>query len=146
MKFLLNIILIFLLLESNASASTPNCQSLKGQWINKQGSILTFNKIDDSVGSLSGSYISSSGTEGNNYPLIGWFNRSEIVKGKDNVTAMSFSVRWGRHGSITSWTGTCSIKNGNPSISAIWNLVRSNSDHTWDHMLTNHVTFTIKPK
>jgi len=144
MKLSLVSILLLLLISTQIQAATPNCQSFKGQWINEQGSILTFNKTDDSVGSLSGSYISSSGTEGDSYPLIGWFNRSEIVKGKDNVTAISFSVRWGSHGSITSWTGTCSIKNGKPSISAIWNLVRSNSDHAWDHMLTNHITFVPK--
>jgi len=126
------------------AAITPNCSSLTGQWVNEQGSVLTFSKAEAATGSLSGSYISSTGTEGSSYPLIGWFNHSKAIKGKDNVISISFSVRWGNHGSITSWTGTCSNNKGNPKISAIWNLVRSNSDHAWDHMLTNHITFVPK--
>ena len=144
MKFIFKTFFLLLLVTAKANASTPNCLSFKGQWVNEKGSVLTFDNADKASGSLTGSYISSTGTEGSRYPLIGWYNHSKAVKGKNNATSISFSVRWGSHGSITSWTGTCSIKNGKPSISAIWNLVRSNSDYAWDHMLTNHIIFVPK--
>ena len=122
--------------------ASPSCHQLKGQWVNEQGSLLTFETTDKDSGKLTGNYRSSTGTEGNSYPLIGWFNHSPPKKGKDNVVSISFSVRWGKHGSITSWTGTCKNIEGKPRISAIWNLVRSNSDYAWDHMITNQITFS----
>jgi len=128
------------------SKEISSCHSIKGEWLNEQGSLLSFTKIDKSTGMITGFYKSSSGTEGNSYPLIGWLNHAAAQKGKHNVVSISFSVRWGNHGSITSWSGTCSIEDGKSKINAIWNLVRSNSDYSWDHILTNHVTFTIKPK
>lgn len=53
----------------------------------------------------------------------------------NNKQVISFTVRWGDYGS-TSWTVTCSLINGVPTIKALWNLARSNSQYDWDHILT----------
>src|ERR1035437_4141615 len=116
------------LVASGAHAASPTCGDVKGEWVNELGSTLTIEKVDSSTGGVSGTYQSPSGTEGEKFPLVGWTNMLKAVQGKDNVTVVSFSVNWGKLGSVTSWSGTCSTKLGTPTIKTVWNLVRSNSD------------------
>ena len=129
------------LLSSTVYAAKPNCTNLKGEWANELGSTLNITSIDSS-GKLSGTYTSPSGTAGAAAPMIGWTNT--LPPKGNNVTVVSFSVNWGKYGSVTSWSGTCSTANNKSTISTIWNLVRSNSSYSWDHILTNTDTFNPK--
>ena len=144
MKQSLSFIIALTVFASGAHAATPNCGNLKGEWVNELGSTLSIEKLDSSTGSISGTYQSPSGTAGQKHPLVGWLNKSNQVPGKDNITVVSFSVNWGTYGSVTSWSGTCSTNSEKPTIKTIWNLVRSNSDFSWDHILTNNDTFIPK--
>lgn len=130
-------------MASTVHAAKPSCEKLKGKWENELGSTLKIKKVD-SDGKLSGTYTSPSGTSGNAVPMIGWANLTPSATTGDNVKVVSFSVNWGSYGSVTSWSGACSIKSGTPTISTIWNLVRSNSSYEWDHIITNTDTFTPK--
>jgi len=143
MKHLL-VSLISLLILTPIVNAKPDCSSIKGEWVNEKGSLMLLEKIDYKTGQISGSYRSSSGTEGQKFPLIGWINRLPVIEGKDNALVISMTVRWGKYGSITSWIGTCmSSKNGD-YIETLWNLARSNSDYVWDHIITNKAVF--KPR
>ncbi|WP_376708394.1 avidin/streptavidin family protein [Shewanella surugensis] len=93
---------------------------------------------------LKGTFTSPSGTSGESNPLIGWVNFLAPVKGQDNVTVVAFTTRWGKYGSVSSWSGECRSVNGKPVIKTIWHLVRSNANYEWDHMLTNSATFVPK--
>ncbi len=126
-----------------AHAAKPTCEKLVGDWVNELGSTLTIKSVG-SNGELAGTYTSPSGTSGSAVAMIGWTNSGQSTTSGDNARVVSFSVNWGSYGSVTSWSGTCSSGSGKPVISTIWNLVRSNSSYSWDHILTNADTF--KPK
>ncbi|VAW88805.1 hypothetical protein MNBD_GAMMA18-2219 [hydrothermal vent metagenome] len=128
----------------HVNASQPSCNNMKGTWVNQLGSTLKIKSIDPSTKMLKGTYKSPSGTSGQKFNLIGWINSSEPAPDADNVHVIAFSVQWGQYGSITSWTGICTNNNETPTIKTIWNLVRSNSQFDWDHILTNSDTFTPK--
>lgn len=123
-------------------AAKPNCDNLIGDWISHSQSTLTFSTISKE-GQLTGSYTPYKFAE-KPAPLIGWSNISLPKKGHDNVKVVSFSVNWTKHGSVTSWSGTCSIEKGIPVIKAIANLARSNSSFSWDHIITDSNRYTPK--
>lgn len=127
-----------------ANASQPTCNNMIGAWVNDQGSTLTIKSIDPSTSMIKGTYKSPSGTTGQAFNLTGWVNHSKPVKKANNFNTIAFSVQWGKYGSITSWTGYCLNKKNTPTIKTIWNLVRSNSQFDWDHILTNSDTFIPK--
>ena len=114
---------------------------LQGSWKNQLGSTLAIKQIDVTTGQITGTYKSPSGTSGQEFPVLGWVIHSAPA-GKDNVVVVSFSVRWGPYGSVTSWNGSYKLVDGKPVILGQWLLVRSNSDFAWDHTLTGLDTFT----
>jgi hypothetical protein len=125
--------------------AAPACNNLKGDWVNQLKSTLSITSIDASTGRIEGTYTSPSGTGGESHTLIGWVNSAPSSTGKDNVPVVSFSVQWGGYGSITSWTGYCSIRDGAPTITTLWNLTQANSKFSWDHIVSNSDLFTPKP-
>lgn len=148
MKNIISSLLGFIVFIGSASCyAGPTCANPIGVWKNQLGSTLTISTLDASTGKLSGTYISPSGTAGSSVELTGWINNFAPITG-NTVTAIAFSVQWGKYGSITSWTGTCENNASSdekikiPTIKTIWNLVRSSSQYSWDHILTNSDVFT----
>lgn len=131
-------------LATQASATQPSCNNMVGEWINELGSTMNIVSIDSSTNMINGTYSSPSGTSGQMFPLVGWVNYMPAAPKGDNAHVISFSVQWGQYGSITSWTGICTSKDNTPTIKTVWNLVRSNSQFSWDHIITNSDTFTPK--
>jgi len=129
----------FLCLPSWAHAQS--CSNPTGKWVNELNSTLTVSHKDPQSGLLRGTYISPSGTEGQTFPLIGWFNTAPPVSGQDNTTLITFSVNWGSQGSITAWSGLCTEVNGVPTISALWHLTSANATFSWSHVLSGLDTF-----
>lgn len=129
--------------ESSIVDSTLDLKDVIGTWHNGLGSTLVISKVDSTTGDITGHYRSPSGTKGEKFPLTGWVNHANQVTGKDNVMPIAFTVRWGKYGSITSWTGFYRVKDGTPTITTFWNLVRSNSDFSWDHLLTGSDIFVL---
>jgi hypothetical protein len=128
------------------SKSRPSPQAnpfagLVGTWTNQLGSTLSIAAVDANTGQITGTYKSPSGGGPNEYALIGWANTKPSVQDKDNVTVVSFSVRWGAIGSIATWAGYVRTVNNVTTITANWFLVRPNSDFLWDHILTNQDVF-----
>jgi hypothetical protein len=115
--------------------------NLVGEWTNQLGSKLNIKAVDPNTGQITGTYKSPSGTGGNEFPLIGWVNYKPPIQDKDNAIVVSFSVRWGGIGSITTWAGYVKIVNSVPIITGQWFLVRPNSDYVWDHILTGQDVF-----
>ena len=116
---------------------------LIGIWHNELGSTLKITSINPTTNQMTGTYTLSSG---NQFPILGWANN--LPPANNHVLSLAFSVRFGSFGSITSWTGYLSKKNGVWTISTIWNLTRPNSDQPWDHIITNCDVFTpgLPPK
>jgi len=134
----------YILFVGSAFAGTPNCSNLKGNWVNQLGSTLSIVTIDSTTNAITGTYQSPSGTSGQKFALSGWINHLKPKPKQDNAQVISFSVQWGTYGSITSWTGYCKEQAGKPTIKTLWHLVSSNSQYTWDHILTNSDIFTPK--
>ncbi|AVS60822.1 autotransporter [Paracidovorax avenae] len=130
---------------ASMAQSTPTCTSPVGDWKNQLGSTLSITAVSPS-GQISGTYTSPSGTTGLAYPLTGWVNNpAPSSPAPSNLPAFAFSVQWGSsYGSITSWTGTCDVSGGVPTITTLWNLVRTGSQYSWDHILTNSDVFVPK--
>jgi len=116
--------------------------NLVGTWTNQLGSTLNITAVDANTGQITGNYKSPSGAGQTEFPLIGWVNTKAPVQGKDNVTVVSFSVRWGSIGSITTWAGYIRAANNVTTLTAQWFLTRPISDFPWDHILTNQDVFT----
>ena len=126
-----------------AEAVTATCDNPVGAWRNHltRPSTLTIKSADTNSGRISGTYSSPLGTGGQDYPLVGWMNRAVAVTGKDGAVILSFSVRWGSYGSVTSWTGVCRTTNNQSVLSAMWFLGRSVTDFEWDHVLSGQDIF-----
>lgn len=131
--------------------TNPSCQQLTGEWSNELGSTLHITNVDKKSGQISGTYTSPSGTSGNSVRMIGWMNAkssaAKITKESPILSRMvvvSFSVNWGDYGSVTSWSGVCSTKEGQSTIKTIWNLARTVDSYDWDHIITNSDTFVPK--
>jgi hypothetical protein len=130
-----------------------DCSDPTGSWINQLGSLLQIKSVN--AGMLSGQYQTATGA-GGWFPLTGWLNQAAPSPPKDHLASViSFTVRWGDIGSITAWAGSCELRKigGNrercatvgplcaPTITALWHLVRPNSEYEWDHILTNEDVF-----
>ncbi len=122
---------------------TCTCENMTGEWLNSSGSVLVIENVDK-TGSIKGHYLSSVGTDGQRFPLIGWVNQKPHEAEKDNTVAITFSVRWGEYGSITSWTGYCKNIDDIPTINTSWHLVRPVTDESYEHILTGGYPFVPK--
>ena len=122
---------------------TCTCENMTGEWLNPSGSVLVIENVNK-TGSIKGYYLSSVGTDGQRFPLIGWVNQKPYEAERDNTVAITFSVRWGEYGSITSWTGYCKNINDIPTIQTSWHLVRPVTDESYEHILTGGYPFTPK--
>lgn len=138
------LLLSITLISTTAYAQKPTCDKPTGEWVNDLKSTLIIKSVDTS-GLITGQYSSPSGTAGEYLPLTGWFNApAPSAPNLDNGKIISFSVNWGKYGSVTSWSGICQVVNGKPTIATIWNLARANSQFSWDHIVTNTDKFTPK--
>lgn len=81
---------------------TPN--NILGTWYNQRGSILDILKIS-SNGLVEGYYLSPVGTNGEKFPLNGVINCPPPLSKRNHDIVISFTVKWGKYGSITSWVG-----------------------------------------
>lgn len=124
------------------AARAQSCTNPTGKWVNELGSTLNIQSINPLSGLVSGTYISPSGTQGQSFPLVGWFNTAAPVSGQDNRTLLTFTVNWGTIGSITGWSGTCTTIQGVPTIVALWHLDSANATYSWSHVLAGEDTFT----
>ena len=127
----------------------PTCANPVGIWVNEMGSTLNIMAMDAN-GYIQGTYSSPSGAGSTAYPLIGWVNNSEVNPTdpcasckENNKGVISFTVRWGTIGSITSWTGTCATnEDGTLVLKTMWHLSRPNTQFSWDHTLSGADIFT----
>jgi hypothetical protein len=133
-----------ILLFSQIAFASPNCSNLVGDWANQLKSTLSITNINATTGLITATYTSPSGTGGQPFAAIGWVNAAPPASSMDNAPVISFSVQWGSYGSITSWTGYCSVISGVPTITTVWHLARANSQFNWDHILTNSDLFIPK--
>ncbi|MEM0991988.1 MAG: avidin/streptavidin family protein [Bacteroidota bacterium] len=124
---------------------------LIGTWHNQKDqedpSQLVITSYDSTTATISGYFLSPSGTEGGSFPLTGLVNRRSLTAAeqkeeKHQALSVSFSVFWKDYGSITSWTGICFEKAGQLQLNTNWMLVRSVTDYEWDHVLTGYDLFT----
>jgi hypothetical protein len=127
------------------AAQAPTCQSFVGLWKNQLNSTMSISRVETTgptAGLVHGCYCSPSGTASDWYPLRGWANSLPPQPPQDNVVAISWTVRWGAIGSITSWSGYCRTGGSTAVISAPWYLVSPNSTFTWNHRNADTDTFS----
>jgi Avidin family len=125
-------------------AKAPTCAQPLGKWNDETKSIVEIKTYDTATGAISGQYISPS--EGASWPIVGWINpaASSGKAGKgDHADVFTLAVRWGDFGSVTAWTGTCTVntKSGRAQISTLWHTGRPNANREWAHTLTGSEVF-----
>jgi Avidin family len=145
----LTLLLLYSAFPIAFAVAAPSCATPVGEWTNQikpKASTLKITSVQN--GALRGTYVSPSGTEGDEYTAVGWVAAGASQQNKDNAVIISFSVSWGSvYGSITSWTGVCRTVNGVPTLTALWHLGMSNSvlgDFDWAHVLSGQDTFRPK--
>ncbi len=130
-----------------AEAAGPNCDNLVGVWHNQINSTMKITSVDANTGLITGTYHSATLNSPQEYLVTGWVNSAAPAEGMDNAKVVSFAVRFSNVGSISAWTGTCrkDKKTGVPTISTVFNLIRSNSKQEYDHIATNGEVFLPGP-
>ena len=120
----------------------PELSDLKGFWCSELESTMEIHSLDLASGEIRGTYTTEMGGKMRSFPLLGWINTQAPSKGKHTVHVLSFSVRWGDLGSITSWTGTFELDDsGEPIIKTIWNLVRPSTNYSYEHIISQSSRF-----
>jgi len=109
-----------------------------GTWENGLDSTM---KLKVENGTVSGTYRTEVGAPGN-------FEEFEMI-GTTTGDLISWTVNWGRYGSITSWVGqhTADAGGGNERIVALWQLVKNvaegvEKENIWGSVLTGAGTFS----
>lgn len=126
-------------------AKPPTCAQPLGKWNDEVKSVIEIKTYDTATGAISGQYIAHSGA--GFWPMVGWINSAPAAPsapGKGNhADVFTLAVRWGARGSITAWTGTCTVnsKSGLAQISTLWHTVRPNTGFEWEHTLTGSEVF-----
>ena len=124
-------------------AKPPTCAHPLGKWHDEVKSVIEIRAYDTATGAISGRYIDHS--DDGSWPMVGWINPSAAESsalGKadkgDHTDVFTLAVRWGDHGSVTTWTGTCAVnsQSGLAQISSLWHTARPNTGVEWDHILT----------
>ncbi len=100
-----------------------------GTWENERGSEVVFSSAN---GLLSGFYQTNVGQpdKGQKFPLTGFESGDQIT----------FTVNFGRYGSMTSWTGQLTEDEDGPYIRTLWHLTRDVADEKEDHDLWKSIT------
>lgn len=111
-------------------------ESIPGAWQNELGSVLVIDSIN-SDHQIMGKYKSSTGVDGQVFPLLGWINEEK----ESGRISIAFSVRWDGYGSITSWTGYFDADEQGTFMKTLWHLVRPQSDLPWERIITNASIF-----
>ena len=143
----LSLVFIFGCLTAIHTAAVQNpsvrkaTAALKGVWVNELGSTLNITGVYGPTFQIKGHYRSPSGTAGDLHSLNGVFNLLPMVSGKHNVVVLSFTVHWGKIGSVTSWSGFYDAE-GSGQIIGQWLLVRPVERYIWEHILTGQDRFT----
>lgn len=111
-----------------------SCSELTGSWMNQDSSILHVELIED--GKFVGAYQSNASDDARLWTTHG------TVNDEKDIATMAWMVNWGEYGSITSWTGYCKEKNGVPTITTQWYLVRPYVTYDWERFVVNQSVFT----
>ena len=124
-------------------AKPPSCAQPLGKWYDELKSVIEIKTYDIATGAIWGQYIARSGA--GSWPIVGWINSAPAeasAPGKagkgDHADVFTLGVRWGDHGSVTTWTGTCAVNSqtGRAQISTLWHTARPNTGLEWEHTLT----------
>jgi hypothetical protein len=107
-----------------------------GVWRNELQSVMTLTV--DAQGNVAGKYKTGVGSPGptEEFDLTG-FASGDLL---------SFTVNFGRYGSLTSWAGQHTVENGSEVIKTLWLLARNVKDpdepnDLWGAILTGYDNF-----
>lgn len=127
---------IYKLFGNKASQLEDNVD-ISGAWKNQFKSSMKI-VVDDS-GQISGTYKTGKGapSEEEEFPIVG-FVSGDLV---------SFTVNFGKYGSLTSWAGQLTIEDGKEVIKTSWLLAKNILDEKededlWGAILTGADTFS----
>ena len=129
-------------------AKPPTCAQPLGKWNDETKSVIEIQTYDTATGAISGRFIEYSGA--GSWPIVGWINSAPAkssAPGKagkgDHRDVFTLAVRWGEHGSVTAWIGTCAVnsQSGLAQISTLWHTSRPNTEFEWRHTLTGSEVF-----
>ena len=96
--------------------------NILGRWHNQLGSVLTISELSRD-GFLKGGYKSHVGTKGEYFKVNGVVNYQDLHTSRNRDLVISFMVKWGSYGSVTSWVGYFEEVNGVLYLKTKWNLV-----------------------
>lgn len=110
-----------------------------GEWVNELHSTININVLND--GLISGEYSTGKGapTPVEKFAVTGFISNDQI----------SFTVNFGKYGTLTSWVGQLTIEQGQEVIKTTWVLSRNVPDQDeeaqlWGTVMTGSNTFSRK--
>jgi hypothetical protein len=119
-----------------STTTPPPMVDFNGDWTNELGSCMNLNVAAD--GSVAGSYRTAVGSPAANedFPLVG-FASGDLI---------SFTVNFGKYGSLTSWVGQHTQENNRFVIKTLWLLAKNITDidepkNLWGAVLTGYNNF-----
>lgn len=127
--FLIYLIALFVSATAQAKIIQPLQVDFEGRWQNERGSEVVLSLGEDRV---SGFYQTNVGQpdKSEKFPLTGFVQGDQIT----------FSVNFGKYGSMTSWTGQLSEDSNGPYIRTLWHLTRDVPDDQEDADLWKSIT------
>lgn len=124
------------------AATLVDCLNPVGEWQNEFASTLKIDSVDPKTGALRGGYGIKSLPDVW-FAVTGWLSSGAGEK-HTVASVFTFAVRFGEAGSVTSWSGTCSNRDGKPTLSTLLHMARPSSPNPWDHVAASAETFTPK--
>lgn len=135
-----------LVAQQTKADSVFQVKKLHGLWVSGRGSTLEIENVDEESGEISGWFRSSTGTDGKEFPVVGYVNLAGKFPGAASFGhPISFTVSWRTYGSISSWNGLVRQDKSQSTIDTQWLHVTGSTQFDWDHTLTGNDVFKRPP-
>lgn len=132
-------------LACGALQAAPSCEQPKGIWKSAFGYSIEIESVNARTKQISGIYTYGEGRSAPKSTLSGfWLASPAAAPGADYRPAVQISFALPEHGTITSWTGTCSELAGAPALAFVTHAARVRSTYAWDHVIAASDYFTAQ--
>lgn len=116
--------------------AAPSCEQPKGIWKSAFGYSIEIVSINARTKQINGAYVYGEGRSAPKSPLTGfWLASPAPAPGADYRPVVQISFALPEHGTITSWTGTCSELAGTQTLAFVTHAARTRSTYAWDHVI-----------
>ena len=125
-----------------ASVLAQDCNDMKGTWFSPKGAEFTITSIHADR-KMEGTFKSPPEYHPDGpHNCTGYITTTEL--NASGNSAITFSVLW-LDNTVSSWTGTCKLEDGTPTITSNWIRAKPDADKSYEHSNIGATTFTPIP-